>query len=316
MRTLLRLSAILAVLTAMLLAMPSAQAIVYTYPDGSQSEEMPDPPADLFASSSSRFSSSSRSSSSRSSVSSVSSASSVSSPYPYFRRTGDAATTQTSSVASPHPPPSPAALRLGSGQALGEGAAYSVSSGSSPSTLSYISDVPKVGVSLESDRSEANPGDDVRYWIKVRNLYTGDMPQWKIAFFFDRHQMQIIDASSARGEGDHLTFIVPPMRSNEEVTFTVRVRLKNLKPGTVVRTYGSMIWDGQISPACSKNDLVIIARPPVTGIGDYTAPVEDLAAFLRPVSAASKGSPMPLITWGTVAIAGLGVGGRLGKKFM
>ena len=186
------------------------------------------------------------------------------------------------------------------------------------SSVSSIADTPKVGLSVDSDRSEANPGDEVRYWIKARNLYRGDMPQWRVAFFFDQNQMQILETGGGRLEGDHVTFDVPSTRSNEERTFSVRVRLyRNLQPGENIRTYGSMIWDGRISPACSKNDLRIIAHVPVTGAGDGTSPIEDLGAFLRPVSSAtsSGGSPMPLLVWGGVAILGLGVGGTFGKKF-
>ena len=220
------------------------------------------------------------------------------SPYPYFRRTGSGTTSSSSRSSS------------------------SVSSVSSVTsqirpipTVSSVSSTPTVGLSLESDRSEANPGDEVLYWIKARNLYVRDLPSWKVAFFFDHNQMQIIDASNARGDGDHLTFIVPSMRPNEDVTFSVRVRLlRNLKPGTVIRTYGSMIWDGSIGAACSKNDLVIIARPPVTGIGDNTGPVENLQAFIRPISAASNGSPMPLMVWMGIALTGITLGGIVGKR--
>ena len=222
-------------------------------------------------------------------------------PYPYFRRTGSGTTAASSQAGTP---------------ALGSLSSPSSSvSSHAVTTTSAVSSTPTVGLSLESDRSEANPGDEVLYWIKARNLYVRDLPSWKVAFFFDHNQMQIVDASNARGDGDHLTFIVPSMRPNEDVTFSVRVRLlRNLKPGTVVRTYGSMIWDGSIGAACSKNDLVIIARPPVTGIGDNTGPVENLQAYLRPISAASNGSPMPLMVWMGIALMGITLGGIVGKR--
>ena len=154
----------------------------------------------------------------------------------------------------------------------------------SSSVASAISSQPKVGVHLTADRSEANPGDDVRYWIKVVNLYNRDLPSWKIAFFFDPNQMQILESSGGRLEGDHVTFFVGASASGLEQSFSVRVRLyRRLAPGAIARTYASMIWDGTISPACTKHDLRIIERPPVTGIGDGTRPVEDLWRFVRPM---------------------------------
>ncbi len=213
-------------------------------------------------------------------------------PYPYFRRTGDIPVTVSSTVAE------------------------------------AISSEPKVGVHLTADRSEANPGDDVRYWIKVVNLYNRDLPNWKIAFFFDPNQMQIRESSGGRLEGDHVTFNVSASRSGQEQSFSVRIHLyRKLAPGEVARTYASMIWDGTISPACSKHELRIIERPPVTGAGDGVDPVEDLRAFLRPasalratagrpVSAAAKGSPMPFILWAAIGIAGVAIGGRMGKRFV
>ena len=143
---------------------------------------------------------------------------------------------------------------------------------------------PKVGVDLEPDRSEASAGDDFRYWIKMKSLYTGELPPWKIAFFFDATQMQILSLDGGRLEDDHVIWNVPTLQAGEERTYSVRVHLfKKLQPGEIVRTYASMIWDGQISPACDKHELTVIGKPPVTGPGDYTAPVEDLTQFLRPV---------------------------------
>ena len=180
-----------------------------------------------------------------------------------------------------------------------------------------ISGQPKVGVKLDADRSEANPGDDVRYWIKVVNLYDQDLPAWKIAFFFDADQVQILESSGGRLEGDHITFNVPASRSGDVSSYSVRVHLyRKLAPGEVIRTYASMIWDGEITPACSKHELRMIERPPVTGAGDNTASVEDLGAFLRPVSSAAPGSTMPMVMWGAVALIGVGIGGRMGKRFV
>ncbi len=179
-----------------------------------------------------------------------------------------------------------------------------------------ISGQPKVGVKLDADRSEANPGDDVRYWIKVVNLYDRELPQWKIAFFFDPNQVQILESSGGRLEGDHITFNVPASRSGDVSSYSVRVHLyRKLAPGEVIRTYASMIWDGEITPACSKHELRMIENRPLTGAGDNTSTVENLGAFLRPMSAASQGSPMPLMVWALVALVGVGVGSRLGKRF-
>lgn len=208
-------------------------------------------------------------------------------PYPYFRRTsGDGMNT------------------------------VSVSS----SIASSISSEPRVGVHLTADRSEANPGDDVRYWIKTVNLYNRDLPTWKIAFFFDPNQMQILESSGGRLEGDHVTFTVGASRSGQEQSFSVRVHLyKKLREGEVARTYASMIWDGAIQPVCSKHDLRMMSRPPVTGPGDGTDPVENLSAFLRPASAlrataGKPGSAMPLMIWGVVALTGIAIGGKFGRK--
>lgn len=174
-------------------------------------------------------------------------AASAQEPYPYFRRT-DGVTTTNASVAS------------------------------------SISSEPRVGVHLTADRSEANPGDDVRYWIKTVNLYNRDLPGWKIAFFFDPNQMQILESSGGRLEGDHVTFNVGAARSGQEQSFSVRVHLyRKLGEGEVARTYASMIWDGTIQPACSKHDLRMLSHAPVTGAGDGTRPVEDLRRFLRPM---------------------------------
>lgn len=204
-------------------------------------------------------------------------------PYPYFRRSGD-------ELVQVH------------GDAQMHGG-------------EELSSTPKVGMRLEADRSEASPGDEVRYWLTVKNLYREPLKSWEAAFFFPRSQVIITDAGGATGGGDHLLFRVPQLRAGEERVYTVRVRLvKNLRPGDTVRTYGSLVWDGTIDRACSKHELVIIGRPPVTGAGDNTAPVENLRAFLRPVSAAQTGSPMPLMVWLGVAVAGVTLGGRLGKR--
>ena len=244
------------------------------------------------------------------------------SPYPFFRRTVTSSSSSISSSSSlaprlvPHSPQGD----------VGSSTSSSVVGSSSSSALSSyagsnssLSNAPTVGVFLESDRSEAYPGESVRYWIKTRNLYVRDLPQWNIAFFFDRSQMQILETGGGRLQGDHVMFTVPATHSNEEQNVTVLVHLyKNLKAGTTVTTYGSMIADGTISAACSKNALTIASpvRLLQTGAGDGTSPVENLRAFLRPVSATSQGSPMPLMVWGSVALSGLALGGRLGKKFI
>jgi plastocyanin len=191
------------------------------------------------------------------------------------------------------------------------------SSSSSVSSVPFVPSVPSIGVTLEPDRHEALPGDEVRYWITVHNMYGHELPAWKMAFFFDRPSMTILDAGGGMGEGDHIIFAVPAMWSGEQRTYSVRVRLiKNLRAGTRLRTYASMIWDGTMQPACAKNDLLIIARAPVTGAGDNTGPVEDLQAFLRPVNSARQGSALPLTVWTSVLALGLGVGGRLAKRFV
>ncbi len=180
---------------------------------------------------------------------------------------------------------------------------------------SYISSTPKVGISVDADRSEANPGDDVQYWVRVRNLYSGNLPQWKVAFYFVPTSMQVIDSGGGRMEGDHVVFNVPASRSDEEHVYSIRVHLfRNLKEGQVLRTYGSMIWDGTISPACSKTDLRIVTVRPATGAGDNVNPVENLQAYLRPVNAAANGSPLPLALWIIVAIGGVALGGVLSKR--
>ena len=183
-------------------------------------------------------------------------------PYPYFRRTD--LTYSTPTITS--------------------------TTVTSTSSVAAVSGVPKVGVHLEADRNEANPGDSVRYWIRITNLYNRDLPSWGIAFFFDPNRMQITDTGGGRIEGDHVTFGVPTMFSGQEISYSVGVHLyNNVQPGDVITTYGSMIWDGSIQPACSKHLLSIISRPPVTGVGDATSPVEDLQQFLTPVSATTAG---------------------------
>lgn len=180
-----------------------------------------------------------------------------------------------------------------------------------------ISDVARVGVHLTADRSEANPGDDVRYWIKVVNLYNRDLPKWEIAFYFDASRMQILESSGGKVDGDHVNFTVPAARSGEVSGFNLRVRLYNkLAPGEIIRTYASMIWDGTIGPACSKHELRIMGRPPVTGAGDATGDVENLRAFLRPISSAAGGAPMPLMIWAVVTAAGVVIGGRIGRRLV
>lgn len=202
-------------------------------------------------------------------------------PYPYFRRTADSQASLSSSI------------------------------------MSSISDVARAGVHLTADRSEASPGDDVRYWIKTVNLYSRDLPQWKIAFFFDPNQMQILESGGGRMEGDSITFTVPAARSGEQSGFNIRVRIyRTLAHGEVVRTYASMIWDGTIGPACSKHELRIMGRPPVTGAGDSTGDVENLMAFLRPINSTSAGSPMPLVIWMAASVAGVAIGGILGRKML
>ncbi len=147
-----------------------------------------------------------------------------------------------------------------------------------------------VGVYLEADRSEANPGDDVRYWLRMKNLSNQTLPQWKIGFFFEPSQMQMLNAGGGRVEGDHVTFVVPAMRPNEIQSFTVRVHLyKKLRAGEVIKTYGSIIDGGLSGMICSKHELRIIARPPVTGAEDGTREVEDVRQYLRPVQSQKTG---------------------------
>lgn len=191
------------------------------------------------------------------------------------------------------------------------------SSSSSSSNVGGVTNYDNtIGVSIESDRNEANPGDTIRYWIRVKNLSNDVMPTVDIAFFFDRLR-QVILQTAGRGGGDHIRFTVPRMAPGAEFTYTVVTQLKSgVRPGEVIRTYASMVWDGTIRPVCAKHDLHVIARPPVTGAGDATGPLEDLTAFLRPVNAAKNGSAMPLMGWASVAVSGVALGGRLGKKFI
>lgn len=196
---------------------------------------------------------------------------SASSPYPYFRRLSSSSMSSQASMPAPRSSQAPR------------------SSSSQASMPALVSD-PTIGLTIVSDRSEALPGNDILYRITARNISTSDMPRWSVAFFFDQAQMQILDAGGGVRKGDHITFGVPALVPNQEVSFSVRVHLyNNLRSGTLVRTYGSMIWDGTLKPACSRNDVRIIARPPVTGVGDNTAPVEDLRKFLTPIAVDQNG---------------------------
>lgn len=162
--------------------------------------------------------------------------------------------------------------------------------GTLSSAQAELSSTPKVGIRLEPDRDDAKPGQELRYWIRVTNLYNKDLGSWDVAFFFDRSKMAILDAGGARGGGDHLRWSVPAMGPAETRTYSVRVQVRgSVRPGESVRTYASMIWDGQISPACSKHDLRIVGRPPVTGAGDNTRELEDVNQFLRPINKSSGG---------------------------
>lgn len=159
------------------------------------------------------------------------------------------------------------------------------------------------------------PGDDVFYRIAITNLFNQSLPPWKLAFFFDGTQLQVINAGGGRIEGGHILFNSPAMGSGQKMELMVRMHVyRKLRAGDTARTYASMVWDGSIQPACAKHDLRVIERPPVTGAGDGTSTVENLGAFLRPVNAASNGSAMPLLVW--VSVGGLVLGLGLGKKFL
>jgi hypothetical protein len=162
--------------------------------------------------------------------------------------------------------------------------------GTLSSAQAQLSSSPKVGIRLEPDRDQAHPGQELRYWIRVTSLYDKQLQSWDVAFFFDRNKMAIIDAGGARGGGDHLRWTVPSLAPGETRSYSIRVQIRNgVKSGDVIRTYASMVWDGQIYPACSKHDLLIVGRPPVTGAGDNTRPLEDTTQFLKPMSGTKTG---------------------------
>lgn len=158
-----------------------------------------------------------------------------------------------------------------------------------PRVVAPIVETRAIGVSLHADRREANPGDEIAYWIRIRNLSGRDLPPWRIAFFLDP-RMQVSSVGGGRLEGDHVTFAVPAMGGGGELTYGVRVLLHpDLAAGEVLRTYASMIWDGQLSPACAKHDLRIAGGQPITGAGEGANEVEDVRAFLTPVAAPMSG---------------------------
>ena len=142
----------------------------------------------------------------------------------------------------------------------------------------------KIGACLEADRNEAFAGDEVTYTLCIKNLYRGVMPEFRMAFFYDPNLMTIVESSGATFHGNNIAWRILPMQRGEVRKIRVRVRLpKNLRSGARLETYGSLVWDGNIQPACAKHVLTIISRPPVTGAGDNTSSVENVNQFLKPI---------------------------------
>lgn len=178
-------------------------------------------------------------------------------------------------------------IALVNAQGPSAGAAITVPESRVP--FEQLTDHLKIGACIDADRAEAFPGDDVRYVLCIKSLYRGVLPQFKMAFFFDPNQMKIIDAGGATFHGNNVAWTITPLQPGEVRKLTVKVHtFRNVKPGTKLRTYASMVWDGALEPACTKHDLLMIAKAPVTGAGDAMAPIEDLQQFIRPVTATSN----------------------------
>jgi hypothetical protein len=129
-----------------------------------------------------------------------------------------------------------------------------------PVAMAATSSIPKIGANLVPDRDQALPGDIVTYCVCVENVYTGTLPAFEMAFFFDPSSMTVIDAGGGTIEGDHVRFAVQALGSGQLWKRVVKVRVSDRAAvGSSLRTYASMILNGAIEPACVKHDLIVSA---------------------------------------------------------
>ncbi len=210
--------------------------------------------------------------------------SSSSSIFPYFRR-------GTGAVLNPQPNPSSGNPAY-QGNTV-SGWASSTQQVAAVDPLANFAVTPEIGMDVRPDRDEAFAGDTVVYCLCVKNMYRQPLGNFDVAFFYDPNLMIIEDSGGGRIEGNHIRFTVPTLQPGEKWTRHITVRLpKNLRGGAVLRTYGSLVENGVIAPACSKHDLTIV-QPPHTGAD--VGLIENLMM-------------------GSVALSGTGIGIGIGRK--
>ncbi len=178
-----------------------------------------------------------------------------------------------------------------------------------------------VSVDKRADRREIRPGDTVLYTVALRNNTNRTITNIDVQDVCGEGDLLVRELSDGgRIESDgSLRWRIGSLRPQETRTLRYRVQVDpNLRHGQRLENAVTVRSDGR-SIASDREVLLVTEQLPQTGISDVFAPLRS-STHLRKITRARPHSTnppaLPPIAWGGVVIAGLAVGGLLGKRIL
>lgn len=169
-----------------------------------------------------------------------------------------------------------------------------------------------IAVFKQADRTEAQPGDQVGYSITVRNTSNVTIQNVVVEDRYDTGKITITDPGDGQLGAGALTWRISTLRPGETRVISYRAALSPvLRNGdSIINTVRVTANNLQTVPT-SVSTITILQQLPQTGFSSFTRPLSG-NAFLSPLSSTTGATPA--IVWTALAMLGVGVGGRIGRR--
>ena len=182
-------------------------------------------------------------------------------------------------------------------------------------------DSQSLSVEKRVDRPYASAGSSVTYTITVRNMLDRELIGIDVNDAYDAAVLRITDPGSGSVRNGRIFWILDALSPGEVRTFTYTGRLtQSLRSDAGVlntaRAYIGASDVGYVPTGGYYDDRTTFDHYllPVTGVGDFFAPLENTAQFLSPIRSATEGNGLPALLWLGLIAVGLAAGMFLGKK--
>ncbi len=170
-----------------------------------------------------------------------------------------------------------------------------------------------VKVHVGVDTTEAQPGGFAEYIITIKNISRDTLERVQVVYTFSPMQM-IVSETDGAGQAGTVQWLVQNLGPDQRKALRVRLRLSDvLRQGDFVTGNVVVISDATVKFQGSTPHIRIVQHLPATGMGDGTAPLANGGYRLRALHSSAS---VPAMIVSVAVMCGLGIGSKLGKKFL